>query len=413
MQEDIIVIGAGASGMMAAITAAVNGGQVLILEQLSQPGKKLYATGNGKCNYTNRYQEMKCYRGEDRSFIERALGHFSCDDTLREFRRMGILPQERDGYYYPVSGQASSVVDALVRQLKLLGVKLHTEEHVHRIIPPENGQKGYQVRTDKRTYQARCVILAVGGKAAPVHGTRGDGYAMAKQLGLNVLTPLPALTSCVLKGDFAKEWAKIRVKGRVFLYNKAGELLAQDQGELQLVSYGLSGIPFFQVSRYAARALETGDKPYLLLDILPDYSMEEVGQELTRRREAFADYPAEQVLEGMVHKVLGRVLLKSLGMNPKTRVVEWSERDIQRIADRFKNWKTGIAEVSGFDFAQVTTGGVLTGQLDPDTMEVKNHPGLYMTGELLDVDGICGGYNLQWAWTSGYLAGRAAAGCVR
>ena len=179
------------------------------------------------------------------------------------------------------------------------------------------------------------------------------------------------------------------------------------------MSYGLSGIPFFQVSRYAARALETGDKPYLLLDILPDYSMEEVGQELTRRREAFADYPAEQVLEGMVHKVLGRVLLKSLGMNPKTRVVEWSERDIQRIADRFKNWKTGIAEVSGFDFAQVTTGGVLTGQLDPDTMEVKDHPGLYMTGELLDVDGICGGYNLQWAWTSGYLAGRAAAECVR
>ena len=303
--------------------------------------------------------------------------------------------------------------NAIGERIKLLGVKLHTEEHVHRIIPPENGQKGYQVRTDKRTYQARCVILAVGGKAAPVHGTRGDGYAMAKQLGLNVLTPLPALTSCVLKGNFAKEWAKIRVKGRVSLYNKAGELLAQDQGELQLVSYGLSGIPFFQVSRYAARALETGDKPYLLLDILPDYSMEEVGQELTRRREAFADYPAEQVLEGMVHKVLGRVLLKSLGMNPKTRVVEWSERDIQRIADRFKNWKTGIAEVSGFDFAQVTTGGVLTGQLDPDTMEVKDHPGLYMTGELLDVDGICGGYNLQWAWTSGYLAGRAAAGCVR
>ena len=306
------------------------------------------------------------------------------------------------------------MVDALVRRMEMLGVVLHTEERVQRITdrPAKDGTVCYQVQTDQASYQTRNVILAVGGKAAPVHGSRGDGYKIARNLGLQIVSPVPALTSCVLKGDFTKEWAKIRVRGRVELYSKAGELLAKDQGELQLVSYGLSGIPCFQVSRYAARALEQGDKPYLLLDILPDYPEEELEKELLCRRENFAAYIAEQALEGMVHQVLGRVLLKSLGLKPKDKAGEWSDRDIRRIAARFKHWKVGIEQVNGFDFAQVTAGGVLTSQLDPDTMEVRKHPGLYMTGELLDVDGICGGYNLQWAWTSGYLAGTAAAGRV-
>lgn len=414
MQEEVIVIGAGASGMMAAVTAAEKGCRVLVLEQLSQPGKKIYATGNGKCNYTNDHQTPECYRGEDPEFIRKALAHFSCQETLEAFRKMGILPQARDGYYYPVSGQAASVVDALVRRMEMLGVVLRTEERVQRITdrPEKDGTVCYQVQTDQTSYQTRNVILAVGGKAAPVHGSRGDGYKIAQKLGLQIVSPVPALTSCVLKGDFTKEWAKIRVRGRVELYSKAGELLAKDQGELQLVSYGLSGIPCFQVSRYAARALEQGDKPYLLLDILPDYPEEELEKELLCRRENFAAYTAEQALEGMVHQVLGRVLLKSLGLKPKDKAGEWSDRDIRRIADRFKHWKVGIEQVNGFDFAQVTAGGVLTSQLDPDTMEVRKHPGLYMTGELLDVDGICGGYNLQWAWTSGYLAGTAAAGRV-
>lgn len=414
MQEEVIVIGAGASGMMAAVTAAEKGCRVLVLEQLSQPGKKIYATGNGKCNYTNDHQTSECYRGEDPEFIRKALAHFSCQETLAAFRKMGILPQARDGYYYPVSGQAASVVDALVRRMEMLGVVLRTEERVQRITdrPEKDGTVCYQVQTDQTSYQTRNVILAVGGKAAPVHGSRGDGYKIAQKLGLQIVSPVPALTSCVLKGDFTKEWAKIRVRGRVELYSKAGELLAKDQGELQLVSYGLSGIPCFQVSRYAARALEQGDKPYLLLDILPDYPEEELEKELLCRRENFAAYTAEQALEGMVHQVLGRVLLKSLGLKPKDKAGEWGDRDIRRIAERFKHWKVGIERVNGFEFAQVTAGGVLTSQLDPDTMEVRKYPGLYMTGELLDVDGICGGYNLQWAWTSGYLAGTAAAGRV-
>lgn len=411
MQEEVIVIGAGASGMMAAVTAAGEGCKVLVLEQLSQPGKKIYATGNGKCNYTNEHQSPECYRGEEPGFIRKALAHFSYRETLDTFRGMGILPQARDGYYYPVSGQAASVVDALVRRMEMLGVALHTEERVQRITDrtAKDGTVYYQVQTDKASYETRNVILAVGGKAAPVHGSKGDGYKIAEKLGLQIVSPVPALTSCVLKGDFTKEWAKIRVRGCVELYSKAGELLAKDRGELQLVSYGLSGIPCFQVSRYAARALEQGDRPYLLLDILPDYPEEELWEELSRRRKDFASYTAEQALEGMVHQILGRVLLKSLGLKPKDKAGEWSDRDIRRIADRFKHWKVGIERVNGFDFAQVTAGGVWTNQLDPDTMEVCRYPGFYITGELLDVDGICGGYNLQWAWTSGYLAGMAVA----
>ncbi len=418
MRKDIIVVGAGASGMMAAVTAAENRKSVMLLEQLSQPGKKIYATGNGKCNYTNRYQQMSCYRGEDMAFIEKALSHFSYDDTIRKFCRMGVLPGERNGYIYPVSGQASSVVDAFLRQLEMLRIDVHTEERVAAVIPDDKNDRkhksvGYLVRTDRGEYRADKVILAVGGQAAPVHGSRGDGYRIAQGLGIKLLKPLPALTSCVLKGDFTKEWARIRVKGKISLYRHNGELLAEDEGELQMVSYGLSGIPVFQVSRYAARALEEGDKPYFLMDIMPGYSLEELEKEIARRSRYFQAYTGEQALEGMVHFVLGRVLLKSLGIKPGEKAGLWSGRDIHRIAERFKKWKVGISEMKGFDFAQVTTGGVLTSQIDPETMELKEYPGLYMTGELLDVDGICGGYNLQWAWTSGYLAGMAAAQSLR
>jgi hypothetical protein len=409
-KEEIIVIGAGASGMMAAITAAAEGGKVLLIEKLKEPGKKLLATGNGKCNFTNSYQQPECYRGEEPEFIREALAYFSYEDVLRTFHEMGILPRERDGYYYPASGQAASVVEAFLRRLNDSRVSLNCQEKVLSL--KRQGKRdgeGFFLKTDQGEYQSKKVIIATGGMAAPVHGTTGDGYALAKSFGLALLKPLPALSSCVLKGDFAKDWAGVRIQGEVFLHLQTGECIARERGELQMVSYGLSGIPVFQVSRYASRALECGDKPYLMMDMFPDYTVEELREELYHRIQSFPKWTGVDALDGMIHRKLAKVLLKSLGMDPGEGIGKWSREQTEKFVRRMKGWKLGIAQVSGFEKAQTTCGGVLTNQLDPATMEVKKQPGLYMTGELLDVDGICGGYNLQWAWTSGYLAGKNAA----
>lgn len=419
LEEEIIVAGAGASGMMAAVTAAQNGGRVLLLEKLKKPGKKLLATGNGRCNFTNRRQERDCYRGTDMDFIWESLHKFSQEDTLRIFYEMGILPIERDGYYYPASGQASAVVDAFVRRMGQgwqndqeksgpQAVRLHVEESVKSIRPFGDKGTGFLVKTARETYHASKVILAMGGSAAPVHGTTGDGYDIVQKIGLDIVEPLPALTSCVLKGDFMKEWAGVRITGRVSLFSRSGEHMAEDMGELQMVSYGISGIPVFQISRYASCALAGGDKPYLMMDIMPSYTQEELEEELNRRRESFPKWTALDILDGMMHRKLAKVLLKSLGMDTGLSAGKWDSQEIVRIAERMKEWKLGIARISEFEKAQVTCGGVLTEQINPDTMEVKSLPGLFITGELLDVDGICGGYNLQWAWTSGYLAGKGA-----
>jgi hypothetical protein len=265
------------------------------------------------------------------------------------------------------------------------------------------------LETEKNSYRAKTVILAMGGKAAPVHGTDGDGFVLAKTMGLRLIEPLPALTSCILKGNFMKEWSGVRVLGQISLYNRQGECLAEDQGELQMVSYGLSGIPVFQISRYVSRALQKKEQPYLVMDVMTAYTEQEIEEELSYRQHHFPKWTGVDVLDGMMHRKLAKVCLKSLGLDPGQSIGTWTPQQISAMADRMKNWKLGIEGVSGFDKAQVTCGGIGTGQIDSRTMEVKQYPGLYITGEMLDVDGICGGYNLQWAWTSGYLAGRSAA----
>ncbi len=414
----ILVLGGGASGLMAAITAAKAGGKVLLIEKKNRLGKKLLATGNGKCNFTNAYQDKSCYRSEDVDFVWDAIQQFPQEKVLKSFQEMGILPKQRDGYYYPASGQATSILDALIRQLKKYSISVQCEEEVLALEPMETkgkkgvseaGKKQYLVTTTKGKYLAKKVIVAVGGKAAPVHGTTGDGYEFASSLGLSVIEPLPALTSCILKGDFMKDWTGVRVQGKVSLYGKKWGFLAEDQGELQMVGHGISGIPVFQVSRYAAKALSQGDKVYFLMDMMAEYTKEELEQELMRRKEQFKDWSSVEALDGMMHQKLAMVLLHSLGMDVKKTAGNWNPSDVRKMVQRMKEWKLGVLAVSDFDKAQVTCGGIATEEVDVHTMECKKYPGLYFTGEVLDVDGICGGYNLQWAWTSGYLAGTAAA----
>ena len=406
---DVCVVGGGASGLMAAICAGRQGASVLLLEKKNRAGKKLLATGNGKCNYSNWMQEPGCYRGNSPALCGRILEKFPVKDTVEWFREIGILPSEREGYLYPASGQAASVLRALERESGHAGVELHTEEEVISLEHQDEPGR-FLVRTAKGCYAAGAVILATGGMASPVHGSTGDGYGFAKKLGHRLIAPLPALTSLVLSEGFTKQWAGMRVKGKVSLYNESGKLLAEDKGEVQMVSYGISGIPVFQVSRFAAVELAAGRSVTLVLDSMPDWQEERLYRELLRRKGRDPGQSMGDLLDGILPDKLAAVYLKLAGNLIAKPVGEIREKTVKKLAGLICHLELRVKDTSGFDKAQVTAGGIPLEEINGESMESRCCPGLYLAGELLDVDGICGGYNLQWAWTTGYLAGCAAGG---
>lgn len=406
---EVLVIGGGASGMVAAIEAGRQGAKVMLIEKKERLGKKLLATGNGKCNFTNQFQEPGCYRSEQPDFPWKVIQKFGYQESVEWFGQLGILAKDRNGYVYPASGQAASVLHALEREIKRLKIEVHTEEWAEEITihyKNNSSQKdGFLVSTNQSEYLARNVILSTGGKASPVHGSSGDGYRMAKKLGHHIVPPVPALTSLILDGNYMKIWSGVRIQGTVALYNCENQLLYQDTGEIQMTAYGISGIPVFQLSHYAARENSKGRKVYLTLDSLPDYGKKWIYRELKRRKCYNGDQSMGDLLEGIFPDKFAVVLLKQADISIKSSAMEVSDEKLGILADMIKEMKLLVNGTSGFKKAQVTAGGVFTEEIYRDTMESKLWDGFYMTGELLDVDGICGGYNLQWAWATGYLAG--------
>ena len=411
---DILVAGGGAAGIMAALTATENGkGKIFIIEKMGQLGKKILATGNGKCNYTNYYQAKECYRGNDVSFAWKALQKFGYKETISLFKSYGIIPYDRDGYVYPLPGQASCVRDILERELKSTKVVINKEEKITDVsIHRKNGrQDGFIVVTGNNKYFTQKLIIATGGKAGAVHGSDGSGYSLAKSLGHSVITPFAALTSCIICGKYTKDWAGVRTKGTVRAYNSKGKLLCENTGELQFVAQGISGIPVFQVSRYISEEIVKGRKPYLTIDIMPLYSEEEIIASLLCRKKKNGSIG--DIFIGMLHNKLAAALLKFCDISIKRQAAGLTKDEASHIAAVMKNWRLEVKDTGGFEKAQVTGGGIPASEINAETMESKICPGLYFAGEVIDVDGICGGYNLQWAWTSGYIAGNAAGRCYK
>lgn len=411
---EVMVIGGGASGMMAAITAAEAGARVVLVEKLNRVGKKLLATGNGRCNFTNLKQKEEYYHSRTIGVPWQVVSVFGEKQVLAWFRERGILPMERDGYIYPRSAQAMSVVQILQRMLAERKVEIHTEESLWELKPRQDLQgniNGYEVITSVSRYVAGQVILAPGGAAAPVHGTSGDGYEWMRRLGITVVPPLPALSSVVLEDACCKLWAGVRIQGQVSVYSDKEVCLGADRGEIQMVQYGISGIPVFQISHLVARELADGKRPYLVLDSMCEFTKEELMHELSRRQAAYVhlSLSVADVMEGMLPEKLIAAFIRAAGLKNSTPAVEVSQEQWECLVDQMKEKKLKVHSVSGFDKAQVTSGGVSLEMLDADTMELRNYPGLYIAGEFADVDGICGGYNLQWAWSSGHMAGLAAA----
>ena len=398
MKQQIINIGAGASGLAAGISAAREGASVTIMEHTARPGKKLLSTGNGKCNITNLQVPKDAYRGNQPDFVFPALHTVTVSQTMDFFRELGIVLTERNGYVYPNSGQASTVLEAMLFELEHLGVRIMTECPVREI------KKDLTVITDHGKQRGDRIILAAGSMAAPKTGSDGSGYSLARKLGHHIIEPLPALVQLRCKEKWYKQAAGVRTDALVTL-KIDGKTAVSDRGELQITDYGISGIPVFQISRYAARALNEGRKAEAQLDFLPEFSPTDLEQLLITRHRQFGYRPAEEFLHGVLNSKLAKILLKEAGIDGESWVKEITEEEIKRLVHCIKELKTIIVSTNTFDQAQVCSGGVDTREVDPVTMESKLITGLYFSGEILDVDGICGGYNLQWAWSSGITAG--------
>ena len=401
----VIIVGGGASGMMAAITAATEGASVTLIEQKDRVGKKILSTGNGRCNLTNRRMDEACFRGDDVAIVTEILGRFGLEDTERFFEHLGVMLKDRKGYVYPISDQASTILDVLRMELERRQVRVLVSEPVTEIIRQKNG---FSVKTKNNTLSADAVVLSTGGKASPVLGSDGSGYTLAKRFGHHLSPVVPALVPLRCKETFFKHLAGIRTQAKVSLF--VDDLfVASDIGELQLTNYGISGIPVFQISRYAAKALGRGCAVAAELDFMPSMEEEAFADFLIRRLECHGYKCAEEFMIGMFPKKLIGTLLKTAQMIPTAAMTTYSKKELSHLAYVCKHFRVDIVETNGFEGAQVCAGGVRVSEVTPDTLESVYVKNLYLTGELLDIDGICGGYNLQWAWSTGFVAGRAAA----
>lgn len=401
MIYDLLIVGGGAAGMMAAITAAESGKKVIIIEKMNRLGKKILATGNGRCNFTNSYLDDTCYRSSQRSFPYTALEQFGYEDAVYFFERLGIAVVEKDGYYYPNSNQAVTIADGLIYKIRSLKIPVVLECKINHI---QKNKDYFIISSNEKEFRGRNLLLSTGGKAQEKLGSDGSGLLLAQKLKHKVEEPFPALTALKAGGHPLKNASGVRSQCKIdALVN--GKKIAEEKGELQITKYGVSGVMIFQMSRFLIEAIKKGQEAAISIDFLPNEADKE---SFLKKMKMFSHYKtAEQWLEGYVPAKLAVVLLKKVGIALERPVLEISKKQQNIIWKELKSCQLEISGWNDFDFAQVTAGGVAVTEVSPYTMESDIIPGLYFAGEILDVDGTCGGYNLQWAWTSGYLAGRS------
>ncbi|MEY8426274.1 NAD(P)/FAD-dependent oxidoreductase [Lachnospiraceae bacterium 46-15] len=397
IMKKVIIVGAGASGLMAAITAARQGASVTVLEQMEKSGKKLLVTGNGRCNLTNRKEPGKdTYRGAEETFVSQVLKQFPAERTLEFFHGLGLLTRERDGYIYPYTDQAGSVLEVLMQEIRRLKIKMKYKERVSDI---RRTEEGLVVYTDTWKYACDYVILCAGGMAAAQTGSDGSGYELARKCGHSLRPVYPALVPLKVQGSIPRMLSGTRNYVNLSL-EIDGEVRYWDSGELQWTDYGVSGIVVFQLSRFAAEALGEKKDVRLHVDMMPEYSGAEIKKLLEQKSARFPEQAAAELLAGLWKEKTIRTFLKLYGKKRK----DFCENAVSFV----KNLTLEVTGTKSFEAAQVCAGGVPAEELCAETLESRVFPGLYLAGELLDVDGACGGYNLQWAWASGYIAGSSA-----
>ena len=398
------IIGAGASGMAAALTAAAHRDvQVLLFERQARVGRKLQATGNGRCNLSNSNTSVQRYHGEHPEFSGYALRCYDVANTLAWFSAMGLYTvTEESGKVYPYSDQANSVVDVLRFALQRDNIQLISGTEITRVRKMESG---FELRTEAEYYHCDRLIIACGGLAGTKLGGSMSGYKLLRGLGHSCSRLRPALVQ--LKSDWngCVSLKGVRANCHAAIYCN-GNLHSQSTGELQFTDYGISGPVIFEISRDVCQ----GSGSWMCrLDFLPNMQEDTLRTELLRRRET--NLSTEELLTGILHNRLGRVLTATAGVRCKD-CAALSDSDVDALIKVVKSLEISLTDTLGMDSAQVTAGGILTAEFNAETMESRLVPGLFACGEVLDIDGDCGGYNLQWAWSSGRLAGESAGGML-
>lgn len=400
---DVIIIGAGASGLMAAAVAASKGARVALLEHKDDIGKKILATGNGRCNFTNTDMSVNKFHGS-KALIKNGLSQFNYADTIRFFKGLGIPAYDNAGYIYPNSRQAASVVAAFRMELMRLHVDVKTGINITDIKPADD-RTGYCIQTDKGSFKSKRLIIACGLTASPKLGSDGSLFRQIEALGHHIQKPLPALCGFSCDGLNFKKITGVRCDATVASVID-GQMTEQNTGELQLADYGISGIPVFQISSLMSRALDKGQRVEVIIDFLPAFSDDELNGYIKDRSITTTDNRSlNEMLNGLLNNKLLLELIHKSGVSPDKKGRLLTDDDCKSLTRSIKHTAVSVKKPRGVEFAQVCAGGIYTKEIDVRTLESKIHPGLYFCGELLDVDGICGGYNLQWAWTSGYIAG--------
>lgn len=406
-KKTVGVVGGGAAGMMAAITAAGQGASVTLLERGERVGKKLLMTGNGRCNLGNLDLDGEMYYSGNKDLVQNCLARFDTEATLRFFRSLGLLVKNKNGYLYPVCEQASVVLDVLRNELKALGVEIVTGCKINQIKREQESDR-ITVSDGTRNFCFDSVILACGSKAVPKTGSDGSGYKLARQSGHRLVPTVPALVQLHCREDCMKAVAGVRAEGTVSVY-RAGKCAAEEYGEIQFTDYGISGIPVFQISRVVNYILREQEEAEVVLNLLPDFEKTDFEQMCAGRILLQADRTVEEFFTGMLNRKLMMLFIKMAGLKPVMPVEQAQGDAIKQVYSLCRSWTLHVTGSNPYENAQVCAGGVDLLEVT-ENMESRREPGIYFAGEILDVDGKCGGYNLQWAWCSGYLAGMAAAG---
>ena len=389
--------------MAAALAAAENKeNQIILMERQARVGRKLSATGNGRCNLTNLHASRQGYHGDDLHFSDYAISQFGPEKTLEWFRTLGLFTVTEDsGRVYPYSDQANSVVDVLRFALEQPNITVKLGFEVEKVKKCANG---FRVETKEETVECDKLIIACGGLAGTKLGGTMSGYKLLRSLGHKCTKLRPTLVQLKTSWGGVTGLKGVRANCNAAIYHE-DVLFSESSGELQFTEYGLSGPVIFEVSRDVCQ--EKG-RWCCRLDFLPEISEEALKEELLRRK--ITNLPASELLTGILHNRLGRVLTQAAGISAQRKILELSDYEIAEVVRAVKAFDVVLTEPMGMDSAQVTAGGIMTREFDDKTMESRIVPGLYACGEVLDVDGDCGGYNLQWAWSSGRLAGLHAGG---
>ncbi len=409
--KNIVIVGGGASGISAALSAARRAPKdtrITLLEGLDRVGKKILATGNGRCNLTNEEITPEHYHSGQPELLAPLLAEMPPQRTLEFFRSLGLYcSAEEMGRVYPNARQASAVLDTLTLALEGAGIQTVCSAKIKHIA--RKGGAFLLTAQDGRTVRADALILAAGGRAAPAQGTDGSGLTLARQMGLECTPVYPCLVALKCGGGAAKGLKGIRSRGQVRLLRR-GKAAGVESGEIQFTDYGLSGIPVFQLSCLLGPDPAGAE---LAVGLLPEWDQAELARWISAQARRYPSAPLERFLPGLVHKRLLFAVMKSVGISPLSRPASsLSPRETAALAGALKDWRFPVEGPLSWEQAQVTGGGVSLAELD-GRFGARRCPGLFLCGELLDVAGDCGGYNLHWAWCSGLSAGAAAANWVQ